>query len=234
MLFPNKLTAVLFSVVIICSGTLIFRNHRLDLTNAWTQGRTLLATMVGVSDTTPWPPKIDLPYPGVNMIDQDGKITSIEEFRGKVVLIELIGMSFPGCVALSGGGLYGGYGETMPQDEISSIDEYVERFSGTSLDHSDIVLVQILISDPNLQPTDADDAQTWAYQFRHTREHQRVVLAGSQALFEAESVNLVPGSFHLLDRNLILRASSSGREPPHRLYDQLIPLIPELLDLKAE
>ena len=167
------------------------------------------------------------------MIDQNGDLTSLEEFRGKVVLIEVVGMTCPACVSLSGGMLYGGYGATLPQSNLESIEEYVGRFSGESLDNPDIVFVQILLSDPNGQPTNAEDAQTWAYHFRFDREEGRVVLGGSKTLFNSESLKMVPG-FHLLDRNLVLRADSCGHEPRHNLYEKLIPMIPDLLSEQHE
>jgi thiol-disulfide isomerase/thioredoxin len=228
MAFPNRLTVVLFLVVFICSGTLIYRNHSVELANAWTKGKTLLVSYTGGKASTPWPPQLDQPYPLINMIDQEGKLTSLEEFRGKVVLVELIGMSCPACVALSGGDLYGGFGSTMPQPGIESIDEYVERYAGETVENPDIIFVQILLFDTNMEPTDADDAQTWAYHFRNTRERNRIVLAGSEALFGEASKAMVPG-FHLLDRNLVMRADSSGLTPKQNLYEELIPKITELL-----
>lgn len=233
LFFPNKLTAVLFVVVLICSSALFFKDHRLAIADAWTRGKGLLASTIGKSETTSWPPKLDMAYPEINMIDQNGDITSLEEFRGKVVLIEVIGMTCPACVSLSGGQLYGGYGATLPQSNLESIEEYVERFSGESLDNPDLVLIQILLSDPNGQPTNADDAQTWAYHFRLERENGRVVLGGSKALFSGESLKMVPG-FHLLDRDLVLRADSCGHNPQDKLYEKLIPMIPELLGEQHE
>lgn len=232
-MFPNKLTTALFVIVAICSGAIFVKNNRLQIANAWSEGQALLASFTGSTETTAWPPKLNAPYPSVNMVDQEGQLTSIEDFRGKVVLIEIVGMTCPACVALSGGSLYGGYGSTLPQSNIEPIDEYVERFSGESLDNPDIVFVQILLSDPTMQPTDSEDAQTWAYHFRMNRKEGRIVLGGSKALFSGESLSLVPG-FHLLDRNSVLRADSSGTLPPDNLYEKLIPMIPDLLSEQAK
>src|SRR5262245_47616048 len=50
----------------------------------------------------PWPPVIGKPFPDMELADQDGKATRLSEFKGKVLLVEPVGMACPACQAFSG------------------------------------------------------------------------------------------------------------------------------------
>jgi cytochrome oxidase Cu insertion factor (SCO1/SenC/PrrC family) len=39
-----------------------------------------------------WPPKLNEPYPDLHLIDQTGSPTRLSDFKGKVILVEPIGM----------------------------------------------------------------------------------------------------------------------------------------------
>lgn len=120
--------------------------------------------------------------------------------------------------------MFGGFGATKPQADLASIEQYVEQFSGgESLENPDIVFVQLLFSDTQMQPTDGDDAQLWAYHFRKFTEDGQYVLAGKE-LHSLENLKLVPG-FHLLDRNLVLRADTRQQN----LYTELLPMLSDLV-----
>ena len=50
-----------------------------------------------------WPPKLNEPYPDLHLVDQDGKLTRLSEFKGKIILVEPIGMPCQACQAFCGG-----------------------------------------------------------------------------------------------------------------------------------
>ena len=39
-----------------------------------------------------WPPKVGQPYPGLQLFDSNGLKVSLSDYRGKVIIIEPIGM----------------------------------------------------------------------------------------------------------------------------------------------
>jgi hypothetical protein len=60
------------------------------------------------------------------------------------------------------------------------------------------------------------------------RSRNEIVLVGTDELATRQSFKMVPG-FHLIDRDFVLRRDSSGHQPVHNLYDDLLPTMGELL-----
>ena len=42
----------------------------------------------------PWPPRVGEAYPDLRLVDQTGRTTSLSSFKGHVLLVEMIGMTY--------------------------------------------------------------------------------------------------------------------------------------------
>jgi len=178
---------------------------------------------------TPWPPRVGEPYPDLQLLDQTGTRRRLSSFKGRVLLVEMIGMTCPACQGLSGAGTRGTFGGVDSDGGLPSIDDLIARYApGVAFPGDDLVFVQILLFDMRMGPPTADDARAWAAHFgRDVREHE-YVLAGEAALHNQASYVMVPG-FQLVDRDFVLRWDATGHQPRHDLYAELLPAIPALL-----
>jgi len=175
-----------------------------------------------------WPPKVGEPYPALVLENRHGELVSLEQFRGKVLLIEPIGMSCKGCVAFAGGHERGAFEGTSPQPRLPSIERLLPRFApGATLSDPDIVLVQILFYDKSMGVPTPEDAARWEDHFT-SKAANRVVLVGTKALQCDETFRLIPG-FQLVGRDFVLRSDSTGHKPVDDLYKTLLPMIPDVL-----
>lgn len=179
-----------------------------------------------------WPPAVGQFYPDVVLEDQTGQITGISDFRGKVVLVEVVGLTCPACNALSGGNDpgKGRFRGIQPQPGLSSIDRYAQMYARTSLDHPDVVFVQLVLygMDGRSPPTRAD-LRAWASHFGLSRNRNEVVLIGDQRFISPASRRLIPG-FHLIDQQGILRSITSNDPRHDDLYTVLLPKLASLLE----
>jgi hypothetical protein len=182
----------------------------------------------------PWPPRLGEPFPNLELVSHTGEVVRIADFRGKIVLVEPIGMTCAACNAFSGAGETGGYQKIAPQKNLPSIEKLIQRYApGHSLDDEGIVLVQLLLYDMNLQAPSADDARQWAEHFGFHRKDNVYVLAADQRFINKASYDMIPG-FFLLDQDLVLRADATGHQPRHNLFTELLAQIPELLIAEAK
>ena len=176
-----------------------------------------------------WPPVVGQFYPNLVLKDQTGQATAISDFRGKVVLVEVVGLTCRACHAFAGGNEsgMGRFRGIEPQQGLDSIERYVRGYAKLSLDHPDIIFVQLVLYGADGQsPPSEEDARAWARHFHMDRQQNQVVLIGDQRFISPETRKLIPG-FHLLDQNGILRAMSSN-DPRH---DRLTSLLPKLASL---
>ena len=181
-----------------------------------------------------WPPVTGRPYPEIALIDQSGRVTSLSEFRGKVVLVELVGLTCPACHAFAGGNepSVGHFRDITPQDGLGSIDSYAQRFGKLSLDHPDVVFVQLVLYGMDGQsPPSIADVQAWARHFGMDRYRNEVVFVGDARFINPETRRLIPG-FHLIDRNGILRAVHSNDPRHDNLFTSLLPTLSELANTR--
>jgi hypothetical protein len=181
-----------------------------------------------------WPPVVGRPYPEIALVDQSGRVTSLSEFRGKVVLVELVGLTCPACHAFAGGNepSVGHFRNITPQDGLGSIDSYAQRFGKLSLDHPDVVFVQLaLYGMDGHSPPSLADVQAWARHFGMDRYRNEVVLVGDARFINPETRRLIPG-FHLIDRNGILRAIHSNDPRHDNLFTSLLPTLSELANTR--
>ena len=172
-----------------------------------------------------WPPAVGQFYPNVILKDQTGQVTALSDFRGKVVLVEVVGLTCRACHAFAGGNEsgVGQFRGIKPQKGLDSIEQYARGYAKLSLDHPDIVFVQlVLYGMDGRSPPSEEDARAWARHFHMDRAKNRVVLIGDQRFVSAETRRLIPG-FHLIDQNGILRAMSSNDPRHDSLHGSLLP-----------
>lgn len=176
----------------------------------------------------PWPPRIGEPYPDLRLVDQTGRVTALSELKGRVLLVEMIGMTCPACQGFSGAKRDGLYGGVASDGGLPSIDELLPQYARGVHLSDDLVLVQILLFDMQMGAPTAADARDWAAHFHRDVAQHQYVLAGGPALHNQASYVMVPG-FQLVDRRLVLRWDATGHTPRHNLYTELLPAIPAIL-----
>ena len=176
----------------------------------------------------PWPPVVDQPFPDLTAPDHRGERVRLSSLRGKVLLIEPIGMSCPGCVAFCGGQEYGAFEGHAPQQGLGSLESYFGEYTGgVDLGDEDITVVQMLFFNPAMQTPTVEEATRWHEHFRLAERQNHIVLIGPESIREASYAS-VPG-YWLVDRDFVLRTDSTGHNPRDDLYSELMPLVPKLL-----
>lgn len=178
-----------------------------------------------------WPPVVGQLYPNIVLKDQTGQVTAISDFRGKVVLIEVVGLTCRACHAFSGGNEPGTarFQGIEPQDGLPSIERFATAYAKLSLDHPDIVFVQLVLygMDGRSAPRE-EDVRAWAQHFDLNRYENEVVLVGDPRFISPQTRRLIPG-FHLVDQNGILRSMSSNDPRHDPLHSSLLPRLAELV-----
>ena len=179
-----------------------------------------------------WPPVVGQFYPNLVLKDQTGQVSAISDFQGKVILLEVVGLTCKACHAFAGGNEPGKsrFRGIQPQPGVDSIERYATGYAKLSLDHPDIVFVQLVLygMDGRSPPTE-EDARAWASHFGMERRKNQVVLIGDQRFISAASRKLIPG-FHLIDQNGILRAMSSNDPSHDSLHSSLLPKLASLVN----
>ncbi|MCA8925227.1 MAG: redoxin domain-containing protein [Planctomycetes bacterium] len=179
----------------------------------------------------PWPPAVDQAYPDLELKNHKGETVKLSDFRGKVIIVEPIGMNCPACQAFVGANTeLGPYGNNRPQAGLKSFDEYLEEVGGVKPSDRGIVYVQLLLYDmSNRKEPTVEDAAKWVEHFELEGRKNTVVLVGDARYVNQASWNLVPG-FQLIDKNFVLRYDASGHSPKHDLgllLRQVKPLLEE-------
>jgi hypothetical protein len=176
-----------------------------------------------------WPPRLGETYPDLELYDQEGHLTRLSDFRGKIILIEPIGMPCKACQALCGGHQRGGFNGIPPQPDLPSIDEAARSYGGFDLSDPRIVQVHLLLFDFDMQAPTLDDARAWAAHFGMDRNRNQIVLAGSLSMVNQASYEMIPG-LQLVDQDFALRYDSTGHTARHDLYRELLPAVRTLLN----
>jgi len=179
---------------------------------------------------SPWPPVVGELYPDIVLLDHAGRKVAISDFRGKVVLIEPVGVPCAACQAWSGGHRVGGFGGVQPQENLPAFEEMISQYAGISVDHPDLVVVQILMFD--LTATHApsmEEAANWARHFGLDEESDNVhVLVGDARFTGRASYDLIPG-FQVVDRDGVLVVDAAGHDAPSDVYREAMPRLGELV-----
>ena len=79
-----------------------------------------------------WPPKLNEPYPDLHLVDQTGSPTRLSDYKGKVILVEPIGIPCPACQAFCGGNMVGGFQGVQPQPGLPSIQASAQQVRPSS------------------------------------------------------------------------------------------------------
>ena len=178
-----------------------------------------------------WPPQVGEPYPDLRLRDPSGRYVRLSSFRGKVLLIEPIGLTCGACNAFVGAGKEGvtGFRGIRPQAGLAAIEDYIASHSGgVTIDHPELVYLQLLLFDTQTTIPTLEDAQAWVEHFRLDGHFNLVVLVGDERFHNRETSNMIPG-FQLVDRDFILRADATGHSPKHDLWRFLLPLLGDLV-----
>jgi hypothetical protein len=187
------------------------------------------ATMSPGRAPVTWPPRLGEAYPDLVLVDQTGQPVRLSSFKGSVILIEPVGMNCPACQSFAGAHHLGPYEGVAPQEGLPSIEELLPRYAqGLSLSDDRLVFVQLLLYSMTMGAPTPDDAREWARHFKADRARNHVVLAGTKELLGPASYNMIPG-FQLVDRNFVLQVDSTGHQPRHDLFTELLPTVPRLL-----
>jgi len=179
-----------------------------------------------------WPPRVGEAYPNLRLRNSKGERVPLERFRGKVILVEPIGMDCPACNAFAGGNRPGsaGFQGVAPQAGLPSIEEILRDYAGgVSLSDDRLVLVHLLLYAPGQQgPPSLEMARVWAEHFELEESGNTTILVGEDYLIGPESYRMVPG-FQLIDRDFVLRYDGSGHRPRHDIWTELMPAVRSLL-----
>lgn len=178
-----------------------------------------------------WPPVVGQFYPNIVLKDQTGQTVALSDFKGKVVLIEVVGLTCKACHAFSGGNEPGAprFRGIEPQPGLPSIERFAMSYANVSLERPDIVFVQLVLygMDGQSPPTE-EDVRAWAQHFKLRTAENEYVLIGDERFISPETRRLIPG-FHLVDQNGILRAMSSNDPGHDPLHSSLLPRLAELV-----
>lgn len=179
-----------------------------------------------------WPPRLGEAYPNLRLRNSLGERVELESFRGRVILLEPIGMDCPACNAFAGGNREGfaGFQGIRPQAGLPSVEEILRDYAGgVSLADDRLVLVQLLLYRPGRKGAPSrETARLWTEHFGIEEDGNTVVLVGEDYLIGPASYAMIPG-FQLIDRDFVLRYDASGHRPRHDLWRELMPAIPSLV-----
>jgi hypothetical protein len=171
-----------------------------------------------------WPPRPGEPYPDLTLLDSNGNLFKLSSLKGKVILVEPVGMTCVACQALSGGHKCGGYLGIAPQPGIESLEEDLARFgNGLRFDTPGLAYVQVVIFNMNLQAPTVEEVKAWADHFNFTNRPNVYVLVGTKEMISQASFDMIPG-VHLIDRDFVLRSEHFGHGGGSDLYRELLPM----------
>ena len=185
----------------------------------------LLLVSSGVAKES-WPPVLDMPYPNLKLLNQDGKLTELAQFKGKVILIEPIGMTCSACNAFADTSGAGGIGGAAQQQGLPSFHKLAKDYGRVTLPSQDVVVVHLLLYNAQMKPPTLADAKAWSKHFGLSTFDNEYVLVGKK---EHQVYELVPG-FQLVDREFRLVSDSSGHNPKNDLYKHLFPKLGALVN----
>ncbi|WP_145057078.1 thioredoxin domain-containing protein [Adhaeretor mobilis] len=221
---------ILLTSIIVC-GT-IFLTFRFE-EQLQTAAATILPSSRATTQDFDWPPKLNETYPDFQLIDQEGTPTRLSEFKGKIILLEPIGMPCKACQAFSGGHERGGFRDIPPQPGLPSIEEAARKYGGFDLSDDRIVKIRLLLYSLAMRAPTAEDARAWAEHFGLERAKNEIVLAGLPSMIGDASYRMIPG-LQLIDQEMVLRADGTGRShQQHDLYRELLPGVRKMLEGEA-
>lgn len=177
----------------------------------------------------PWPPEIGQPFPDIELFSTTGEMVKLSDFKGKVILLEPVGMTCPACNAFSGAGEKGGYQGISAQQNLPPIETLLPEYANhAELGDDRLVFVQLMLYDLQYNAPTIEDSRNWAEHFGLDDRDNVYLLVGDQRYINQASYDMIPG-FFLIDKDFILRSDSTGHQPKHNLYTELLPQLSVLL-----
>ena len=173
-----------------------------------------------------WPPTLNRPYPDLKLLNQDGRMTQLSQFKGKVILIEPIGMTCPACNAFADSNKVGGFQGNSQQKGLPSFRDLMRDYARIQFPNREVVVVQLLLYDQKMKPPSLQDAKAWAKHFDLNTRDNEYVLVGKK---QHQVYELVPG-FQLIDRNFRLVSDSTGHRPTNDTYRHTFPALGKLVN----
>lgn len=174
-----------------------------------------------------WPPAVGKPFPQFELFDHTGKHFSMASLRGKPTIVEFISMSCAGCQAFAGGNQHGPYAKLASQPNLESFETYFRRYAGSDLHAGDVNFVIAVVYNDTLQTPTVQDLNGWRSHFQLDKNDNTFVVS-SRDLASGETFKMIPG-FMLLDHGQTVLFDSTGHQPVHNLYTDLLPAVPALL-----
>jgi hypothetical protein len=172
-----------------------------------------------------WPPTLDMPYPDLKLVNQDGEITQLSQFKGKVIVVEPIGMTCPACNAFVDSKGAGGFQGNGQQKGLPSLKKLMSDYAGISWPNRDVVVVYLLLYNQSMKPPTLKDAKAWAKHFDLNTWDNEYVLVGKK---QHQVYELVPG-FQLIDKDFRLVSDSTGHNPKNDTYRHTFPMLGRLV-----
>lgn len=192
--------------------------RNLNSTTPNTQLTTIAEIAIGQSKV-PWPPRIGAPFPRMQFLTPSLQRRSLDEFRGRVVVIEYVSMASAVTQAFAGSRDRGPFGSSALRNDFKPLESYFPEYSG-GIPSTDVILVQILMLDHHAQPVSTETAAAWNKHFE-LEARGRVILIASPVLLRNQGSEVV-GGFQMLDKNGVVRADATG-ERSKTLFSELFP-----------
>lgn len=174
-----------------------------------------------------WPPVIGNSFPRFELFDHTGKPFLMTDLAGKPTIIEFISMSCAGCQAFAGGNQVGPYGGLASQGDMKTFERYYRDYTGLDLHSGDVNFVVAVVYNDKLQSPTQEDLSAWRTHFQMESDRNTYVVS-SPKLASAATFKMIPG-FMLLDQNHVVRYDSTGHQPKHNLYTELLPAVPKMI-----
>ena len=92
----------------------------------------------------------------------------------------------------------------------------------------DIVFVHLLLYGFDMEAPSLEDAREWAKHYGIDQRDNHLVLVGDARMLSSKTRAMIPG-LQLVDRDFKLRFDSTGRDPKHDLWTELLPGISGVL-----
>ena len=180
-----------------------------------------------------WPPQVGKLYPDLALSTPGGASRKISDFKGKVIIIEMIGMSCPACQTWAGARSRGAFEGVSPQPDLQPFDQTFQKYTGgLTLDDPRIVYIQMLLFNMQMKTPTPDDVRRWSSHFHRNLSRPPILIAGVPEFlaprYYQATYNLIPG-FHIIDTRGILRYDAAGDHPRHNLWTEALPAVPGLL-----
>lgn len=174
-----------------------------------------------------WPPVAGQIFPEVELFDHHGQSFELSSLLGKPTVIEFISMTCAGCQAFAGGNQFGPYGDLAVQPNLESFDKYYQQYTGFDLHSGELNYVVVVVYNDKLTTPTPQDLTQWRNHFQLNQQNTYII--SGQKLASERTFKMIPG-FMLLDENQVVQFDSTGRQPKHNLYSELLPAVPKMLN----